>query len=113
MKYTKKQLRLMIKDYLTKVNDGWLGKPPDDEIDEEVKSCRYSFVEDYSWHGGLPSVDVLFLLIGDLKNYQAFTIEGGKLVELHQEHLAEYCLTCLDKENENEQAEPTTTNNYF
>ena len=99
----------MIKDYLIKVTDGSLGKPPDDEIDEDVNSCRYSFVEDYSWHGGLPSVDVLFLLIGDPKNYQAFTIEGGgKLVELHQEHLAEYCLTCLTKEAEQDKIHATS-----
>ncbi len=98
MKYTNQQLSTMIKEYLSKVAalDPWgqLEEQPGGSVCE----CHYTVIENYTGCGQFPGVDVLFLLTGAPKNYQAFTIEDGKLVELHQEHRPEFCLTCTQQE---------------
>lgn len=112
MKYSKKQLRFMIKKLFAKVDEAmpW-SSLEGDEVDQAVKQCRFALIENYTWSRALPSVDVLFLLAGEAKNYQAFIIKDGHLEELHQEHQAEYCTACMH--NGSEQAEPLVMSNYF
>ena len=97
MKYTKKQQLRMVKKYFTKVGReiNW-GGLTNEEVDEYVKSCRFTCITNYTWGGTRPSVDVLFLLADGARYYQAFIIKDGTLVELHQEHIAENCLACIN-----------------
>ncbi len=100
MKYTKKQLRSMIKGLYIKIHEETVWERYDDkEIDAEVKRTRFSLIENYSWNGKPQRQDVLFLLNDDIERFHSFIIEDGELIEFHQEHLAEYCLTCLGEEN--------------
>lgn len=112
MEYTKKQLRSMFKNYLTKVLEAtpWR-QAEEDELDEYANSCGYAFAKNYTWGGTLQPVDVLFVLSGDAKNYQAFIVLDEKLEDLHQDHRIPYCLTCLNKESK--QAEQSIVNKYF
>ncbi len=100
MKYTDKQLRSMIKELYIKIHEETVWERYDDkEIDAEVKRARFALIENYSWNGKPQRQDVLFLLNDDIERFHSFIIEDGQLIEFHQEHLAEYCLTCLGEES--------------
>lgn len=104
MKYSDEQLKTMLTSYFAKVAelDPW-NQPEPGELADTICECHYALIENYSACGRLPASDVLFLLTGAPKNYQAFTIENGELVPLHQEHQPEFCLTC----NESKPVVPT------
>jgi hypothetical protein len=88
MNHTSEQIRSMLKTHFTAVAnlDPWSELEPG-EIDRMVKACRFAEVD-----------NVLFLLTPAPENYQAFTIENDALVPLHQNHRAEFCLTCSERE---------------
>ncbi|MBL9008029.1 MAG: hypothetical protein JNJ46_27475 [Myxococcales bacterium] len=88
MNHTSEQIHLMLKAYFTTVAnlDPWAELEPG-EVEGMVKDCRFAEVD-----------NVLFLLTPAPENYQAFTIENGALVPLHQEHRAEFCSTCREQE---------------
>lgn len=88
MNHTPEQIYLMLKTYFTAVAnlDPWAELEPG-EIERMVKDCRFAEVD-----------NVLFLLTAEPENYQAFRIENGALVPLHQEHRAEFCSTCRGRE---------------
>ena len=90
MNHTSEQIRSMLKTYFTTVAnlDPW-SEPEPGEVDRMVKACRFAEVD-----------NVLFLLTKAPENYQAFTIENDSLVPLHQEHRAEFCSTCCEREDE-------------
>ena len=67
--------------------DPWSELEPG-EIESMVNACRFAEVD-----------NVLFLLTPAPENYQAFTIENDSLVPLHQEHRAEFCSTCSERED--------------
>jgi hypothetical protein len=87
MNHTAEQIYLMLKTYFTSVAnlDPWSEVEPG-EVERMVKDCRFAEVD-----------NVLFLLTPAPENYQAFTIENGVLVPLHQDHRAEFCSTCSEQ----------------
>ena len=89
MNHTSEQIRSMLKTYFTTVAslDPWSELEPG-EVERMVKDCRFAEVD-----------NVLFLLTPAPENYQAFTIENDSLVPLHQEHRAEFCSTCCERED--------------
>ena len=89
MNHTSEQIRSMLKTYFTTVAnlDPWSELEPG-EVERMVKDCRFAEVD-----------NVLFLLTEAPENYQAFTIENDSLVPLHQEHRAEFCSTCSERED--------------
>lgn len=78
----------MLKAYFTTVAnlDPWSELEPG-EVERMVKESRFALVD-----------NVLFLLGAEPRHYQAFTVENDSLVPLHQEHRAEFCLTCTESE---------------
>ena len=88
----------MVSEYLFRTLSQGLGdRPESDELPNAVSECQFAVVENYTNGGRLPPVDVLFLLMGEAKHFEAFTIENGVLVPLHQEHRAEFCSTCSEQ----------------
>lgn len=106
MKYTKKQLRDMIKEYFIQVHQAteW-NKYDNKEMNEYVRMCRYKVMENYSPDNGATYSDVLFLLAGNTSYFRLFLIKDGKLVDIHQTHESEYCLTCLKDDGIDEDAQ--------
>ena len=101
MKYSESQLRAMLTVHFTKVAEATQWDRIDvRELDCFVNDCRFAVVEKYLRGERFPSVDVLFLPSGEVKNYQAFIVENGTLKEFHQEHREEFCLTCGEREAE-------------
>lgn len=97
MKYTERKPQGILKKHVKEVGyEVTWGGLTKEEINEYVRDCRFCFIENYSCGGTLPSVDVLFLLAGEAKHYQAFIVKDETLLELHQEHIAGDCLTCID-----------------
>lgn len=86
----------MLQTYFTTVAnlDPWAELEPG-EIERMVKDCRFAEVD-----------NVLFLLTSAPENFQAFTTENGTLVPLHQEHRAEFCSTCREREENAAPQEP-------
>ena len=93
MNHTSEQIHSMLKAYFSTVAslDPWSELEPG-EVERMVKDCRFAEVD-----------TVLSLLTPAPENYQAFTIESDSLVPLHQEHRAEFCSTCSERED----AEPS------
>ena len=89
MNHTSEQIHSMLKAYFSTVAslDPW-SEPEPGEVERMVKDCRFAEVD-----------NVLFLLTPAPENYQAFTMENDSLVPLHQEHRAEFCSTCSERED--------------
>ena len=98
MGYTNHQIGLMVNEYLSRISSQSLGdRAEPKEVEQAVHECHFAAIEHYTSCGRLPPVDVLFLLMGEAKHFEAFTIENGVLVPLHQEHRAEFCSTCSEQ----------------
>lgn len=99
MKYTKKQLFAMIKDYFFRLGDvlNFCSEEQDGML-QNLRECRFTFMENCLWDWGHTREDLVFLLIGNIDYYQVFAIEEEQLVPLHQAHHVESCLTCIGEE---------------